>query len=133
MAKLLSRSGRTSTPLLCPLGRWALVLVISPWTTAGVGGIGKKSWEWVWTTRVSLHSAETETAGDLLLRSLLKALAMKDKHTAVIKKFDAILPPDLVREWATMISQWELDKTKPNPYAHTEKGVYYFIVFRLLC
>jgi len=61
-------------------------------------------------------------SGDLLLRSLLKALAMKKRHTIVNEKFNAILPADLRQEWQEMISRWEQDKSNPNPYTHTEKG-----------
>jgi len=50
---------------------------------------------------------------------------MKVKHTAVNEKFNTILPADLRQEWAEMVSQWEQDKTKPNPYVHTEKGTVY--------
>jgi hypothetical protein len=71
---------------------------------------------------MGLLLANVELLGDLLLRSLLKALAMKEKHSDVLKKFNAILPEDLRQEWQEMISQWEQDKKKPNPYTHTEKG-----------
>jgi hypothetical protein len=71
---------------------------------------------------LGLLFTDVELSGDLLLRSLLKALAMKKKHTAVNKKFDALLPEDLLEEWQKMISQWEEDKKKPNPYTHAEKG-----------
>ena len=69
--------------------------------------------------------ANAETQGDLLLRNLLKALAMRDKHTTINKKFDAILPANLREEWAEMISEWEHNKSKPNPYTHTEKGTFH--------
>ena len=48
---------------------------------------------------------------------------MKEKHTAIMEKFNTAIPEDLRREWAEMISQWEQDKTKTNPYTHTEKGI----------
>jgi hypothetical protein len=50
---------------------------------------------------------------------------MKAKHADITKKFNAILPMDLILEWTEMISQWEQDKDKPNPYTHTEKGIAY--------
>ena len=53
--KPLNKNGRISTLQLCRLGRWGPVLATSPWTTAGTGGIGKKSWEWVWPTRLCLY------------------------------------------------------------------------------
>ena len=48
---------------------------------------------------------------------------MTAKHTTFNEKFDTILPEDLRQEWVEMISQWEHDKTKPNPYTHMEKGI----------
>jgi len=54
---------------------------------------------------------------------------MKTKHTDATKKFAAILPVDLLQEWAEMISRWEQDKTKPNPYTHTEKGVIRYLLW----
>ena len=102
--------------------------------TAGIGGIGKKCWGWVRHVLFYLLFADTKTPGNLLLRNLLKALAMKAKHTAVVDKFKAILPMHLLLEWTNMISEWEQDKTKPNPYTHTEKGdLRYFITFELSC
>lgn len=74
---------------------------------------------------LSFYSIPTDTdvLGDLLLRNLLKALAMKAKHTATREKFNAVIHADLRQEWTEMISRWEQDKTQPNPYTHTEKGV----------
>ena len=59
-----------------------------------------------------------------MLRSLSTALAMKERHVAVLKKLNEILHEDLRKEWLEMISQWEQDKSKPNPYTHVEKGDY---------
>lgn len=47
---------------------------------------------------------------------------MKEKHTTVINTFNNILPVDLRQEWQEMVTQWEQDKSKPNPYTYTEKG-----------
>ena len=56
---------------------------------------------------------------------------MKEKHTAINKKFDASFPKDVLLRWAEMISRWEQDKTAPNPYTHTEKGaVYCYPIFK---
>ena len=60
--------------------------------------------------------------GDFLLRSLLKALVVKSKHTSENEKFDATLTQELRDEWLAMIQNWESDKSSPNPYTHNEKG-----------
>ena len=49
---------------------------------------------------------------------------MKKKHISVGEKLDAVISMDLRQEWQEMISQWERDKSKPNPYTHMEKGRY---------
>ena len=67
--------------------------------------------------------------GNLLLRNFLKALSMKEKHTATLLKFNADLSEDLLCDWADMIYQWERDKTRQNPYTHTEKGFVWPIAF----
>ena len=48
---------------------------------------------------------------------------MEEKHASENKKFDATFAPELRREWLTMIRNWERDKSKPNPYIYTEKGI----------
>jgi len=48
---------------------------------------------------------------------------MKAKHTIENKKFDATIPENLRDQWLTMIQDWESDKSNPNPYTHTEKGI----------
>jgi hypothetical protein len=68
----------------------------------------------------------TQLKGDLFRRNLLKALAMKEKHAAINAKFDGIISENLRDEWAKMISQWEHDQTKPNPYTYVEKGNFPF-------
>jgi len=65
---------------------------------------------------------EPRLLGDLLLRSLSQALIMSEKNAAVNKKFDAMFPDKLRNEWLAMIRGWEEDKSKPNPFTHTEKG-----------
>lgn len=48
---------------------------------------------------------------------------MKEKHAAINEKFNSSFPKDVLLKWAEMISCWERDKTAPNPYIHTEKGI----------
>ncbi|KAF9782109.1 hypothetical protein BJ322DRAFT_1009547 [Thelephora terrestris] len=73
------------------------------------------SWNW-WNWKKVLGM------GELLLRNLLKALSMKEKHAAINEKFNSSFPKDVLLKWAEMISCWERDKTAPNPYIHTEKA-----------
>ena len=66
--------------------------------------------------------SELHRLGDLFLRSLVKALNMKEKHAAVNKKFDAMFSDEHRGEWLRMIRDWEKDRSKPNPFTYTEKG-----------
>ena len=61
MAKPSSRDGQTLILPLCLLGRWARVLVIWPWTTVGVDGIGRRSWGWVMFLFLALSTSTTDT------------------------------------------------------------------------
>ena len=89
----------------------------SGWNWGKILGMGKPGFQpcWKWPLTAFL--------GELLLRNLLKALLTKTKHTSENKKFDAMFPADLRKDWVTMIRNWERDKSKPNPYTHTEKGI----------
>jgi len=66
--------------------------------------------------------------GELLLRTLLKALLARKKHMLANKKFDATFPTDLRQEWLTTIRNWERDKSNPNPYTHEEKGIFVHVL-----
>lgn len=90
--------------------------------TIGAGGTGRRFWAWVILHLNHVSWLLTAFTGDLLLRSLLKALLMKSKHASENKKFDADIPQPLRDEWLKMIRSWESDKSKPNPYTHNEKG-----------
>ena len=61
--------------------------------------------------------------GELLLRNLVKALLMREKHMAENKKFDNTFLDVLCDEWLVMIRNWEHDKSSPNLYTHREKGI----------
>lgn len=77
MARPSSRAGRTSTSLLCQLGRWVQVLVTWPSTTLGVGGIGKRSWEWVTTLFLTPPALTADTT---LRRAAPSVLAEGTPH-----------------------------------------------------
>ena len=48
---------------------------------------------------------------------------MKTKHASENKKFDATIPENLREQWLAMIRNWESNRSNPNPYTHTEKGI----------
>ena len=77
---------------------------------------------------VTLKLGADHFLGDFILRSLLKALLMKRKHTSENSKFDAMFPVDLREKWMSMIQNWERDKSKPNPYTHKEKGIFIYVL-----
>ena len=58
----------------------------------------------------------------MLLRNLLKALIVTEKHTLDNAKFDATFSETLHQQWLVMIQKWEHDKSNSNPYTHKEKG-----------
>ena len=98
--------------------RMALDDCWSGWNWKKILGMGAPlTYQPLFTQRLIIFS------GELLLRNLLKALLMKAKHTSENKKFDANLPKSLLDRWLAMIQEWESNKSNPNPYTHTEKGV----------
>ena len=105
----------------------------------GVGGIGRKYWVWVWACFSDLYLSRKLIVflGDFLLRSLLKALLMKEKHTLENQKFDSMFPEDVCNGWLSMIRNWERDKSRPNPFTHMEKGILFcmfqFFTFVYIC
>lgn len=54
---------------------------------------------------------------------------MKEKHTLENRKFDSMFPESLRNQWLLMIRHWEHDKSKPNPFTHSEKGIT-FVIFQ---
>lgn len=59
---------------------------------------------------------------------------MREKHRVQAEKYSAVFPASSVTEWTAMIKAWELDQTKPDPYAEPEYSEYialpYIYVFR---
>lgn len=45
---------------------------------------------------------------------------MRAKHRTQADKYTAIFPPRSIVEWMAAIKEWELDYTKPDPYAEPE-------------
>jgi Kyakuja-Dileera-Zisupton transposase len=89
----------------------------SGWNWKKILGMGERLLEGC----VSIND-EPRVLGDLLHRSLLKALVMKDKHTAANNRLNEGFTEKLRNGWIKMIRDWEKDKSKPNPFTHTEKG-----------
>ncbi|KAM6497206.1 hypothetical protein JOM56_007679 [Amanita muscaria] len=53
----------------------------------------------------------------LFLNRLKTAFVMRDKHRAIFEKFSSTFPLQTVKKWEEKILQWNLDNSKPNPYA----------------
>jgi hypothetical protein len=41
---------------------------------------------------------------------------MRDKHRSIFKQFSSTFPVQTVRRWEEIVSEWKVDKSKPNPY-----------------
>ena len=50
---------------------------------------------------------------------------MRKKHASENAKFDVTFSEALRQRWLTVIQDWELDKSYPNPYTHKEKGMFF--------
>jgi len=60
--------------------------------------------------------------GHLFSSRLKKALVMQVKHEQAFVKFNGTFPPAVVDKWETMVTEWDNDKTKKNPYEEPVAG-----------
>ena len=49
---------------------------------------------------------------------------MQAKHRKAFDKFTSTFPLDVITKWDTMVEEWNVDKTKPNPYEEPVAGEY---------
>jgi hypothetical protein len=54
--------------------------------------------------------------GELFLKRFNNAYQMRDKHCDAFCQLSATFPVETVGKWETMVSDWKVDKSKPNPY-----------------
>lgn len=47
---------------------------------------------------------------------------MYTTHQQLFEEFTATFPPEVVAGWGQMITEWEGDMSKPNPYEEPAKG-----------
>jgi hypothetical protein len=62
------------------------------------------------------------SAGVLFSSRLKKALVMKAKHGQAFTSLNATFPTAVVEKWAKMVSDWDKDKKKKNPYEEPVAG-----------
>ncbi|KAI5984696.1 hypothetical protein F5J12DRAFT_907939 [Pisolithus orientalis] len=58
--------------------------------------------------------------GCLLCDRLKAAIAEQSHHCATLEEFNTSIGTSQRETWTTMITAWEADKSKPNPYAATQ-------------
>ncbi|GBE78058.1 hypothetical protein SCP_0109400 [Sparassis crispa] len=64
---------------------------------------------WNWHKLVDLESH--------LVKHLAEALLMTGKQKVIAEKFTSTFSPATIEKWRQMVAEWDLDKTKPDPYA----------------
>jgi hypothetical protein len=47
---------------------------------------------------------------------------MQVKHEQAFVKFNGTFPPAVVDKWEKMVTEWDSDKTKKNPYEEPVAG-----------
>jgi hypothetical protein len=60
--------------------------------------------------------------GDSLGKGFPKAFLMKSKHRELAEKFTATFPSSVISTWREMVTAWDADHRKPDPYAEPESG-----------
>ena len=62
------------------------------------------------------------TTGNLFSTRLKKALVMQSKHGRDFAQFTATFPPPTVQQWEKIVTDWDKDKSKKNPYEEPPAG-----------
>lgn len=62
--------------------------------------------------------------GPLLLRKLKEAIPERDQHIFNLRDFEEAIPPASLTAWQVMITEWEQDRSKPNPFESEASGMY---------
>lgn len=68
----------------------------------------------------------------LFAKNLITANTQATKQQKTAEKFDAVFPANVLAEWWRMVKNWEIDKSKPDPYAQVEKCEQAYYSFALL-
>ena len=93
------------------------------WNWRKITGFGK-SLALCWFT-----FAHSLLIGLLFATRLKKALVMQLKHGQAFDKFNATFPPAVVDQWEKLVTEWDKDKTKKNPYEEPVAGKSYILIF----
>ncbi|KAI0326025.1 hypothetical protein GY45DRAFT_1234598, partial [Cubamyces sp. BRFM 1775] len=59
--------------------------------------------------------------GPALLRSLEEAHAFRIEQARVFREYSATFDPNVVRTWEDMVSAWNADQSRPDPYEEPKK------------
>ncbi len=54
--------------------------------------------------------------GQLFVKRFKDAVAMRTKHQEAFQMFSSTFSPSTVAKRLKMVQEWEIDRTKPNPY-----------------
>ena len=121
--KPLSRAGQISTSPLCLPGRWAWVHVIWPWMIAGVGGTGRRSWEWVMMVFLIPSTLTTDTFLRQVAPSVLAESSPRERETCSREQeVQCHIPCRILSRVVdddTKLGMWQIG-TKPI-YPHRER------------
>ena len=58
----------------------------------------------------------TLSVGSYLLKCLREAREMKHKQQQRFEEHSENFPDDVIKKWEDMVTQWESDFSKPDPY-----------------
>lgn len=88
---------------------------------------GDYNWRKVASIGVFLHTSMTDissnsTKASFFARKAVEAIREQEIHVAEFREFSAALPKSDIQQWTTVVTQWELDQTKPNPFEVTQSS-----------
>lgn len=95
------------------------------------------AWNWRKITKFGeyIHSIVmsmflTSIAGEKFRLQLTKAWDMHKEHRKAFEQFDATFPEQTTAVWRKMVYDWDIDKSKKNPYEEPEAGMYLLYCYR---
>ena len=60
--------------------------------------------------------------GTLFLKRFLDASKMSKTQNNIFIQLSSTLPPETVKKWEEMVTAWNADPKRPNPYQEKKSG-----------
>lgn len=62
----------------------------------------------------------------------MKAVEAASKQRKASDDFTETFPQDVVQQWRRMVREWEVNRSRPNPYVSNDRGRFLYSSFNVL-